>query len=138
MIPLSSRLNSRELVFGEIKNRLSGYDFSIGGNWDYKSGSFDRPLDGEAQKVWLRLPFEVINGDLDAETDNDDALIRFEQPFVLKHVYNEGLEQGVSPGMMGGLVNQFQHPTDPDASVEQIWIDKAEQVLRQVEGLFAD
>ncbi|MCQ6558657.1 YugN family protein [Paenibacillus mendelii] len=135
MIPLSSKLEATEQEFVEMRTKLENYQFSLGGSWEYDHGSFDRALD-EANKVWLRLPFDVINGNLDAETEDNDAKIRFGQPFVLKHVYNEGLSSEAQPRTVGSLIDQFQTPTDPDAEIEAHWVDKAKHVLGEVEQTF--
>jgi hypothetical protein len=135
MIPLSSKLESREQEFVEIKSLLEEHEFALGGGWEYDHGSFDRYLD-EAHKVWLRIPFEVINGNTDSETVENDAKIRIGQPFVLKHVYNEGTSANTVPRTFGGLVDQFQDPLDPDDEIEPKWVEKANNVLGQVERLF--
>ncbi|MBD2845756.1 hypothetical protein IDH44_11190 [Paenibacillus sp. IB182496] len=137
MIPLSSKLESREQEFSEVKQMLERHRFALGGSWDYKNGSFDRPLD-EAQKVWLRLPFAVTNGNLDGEASENDAKIQFYQPFVLRHLYNEGVDGEAQPRVLGSLIDQFQSPVDPDASVSAHWVAQAEQTLREVENLFPD
>ncbi|GGD74674.1 YugN family protein [Paenibacillus nasutitermitis] len=136
MIPLSSNLESLEHEFTHMKNVLEGHEFALGGGWSYEGGSFDRFLD-EAHKVWLRLPFQVITGTVDSESDDHHALIRMGRPFVLKHVYNEGLDEDTEVRVMGGLINQFQEPVDPDAEIEPRYVEKARHVLGEVEQLFA-
>ena len=42
MIPLSSRLESSEQPFQDMKNALEEHEFALGGSWDYIHGSFDR------------------------------------------------------------------------------------------------
>lgn len=135
MIPLSSVLESSKHEYVEVKQMLEEHQFALGGSWDYDHGSFDRSLD-EANKVWLRLPFTITNGNLDSETADNDAKIQFGQPFVLKHIYNDGLDPSAELSTVGGLVNQFQQPLDPDAEIESGWVDKAKKVLGQVESLF--
>ncbi|CAM4355106.1 YugN family protein [Paenibacillus tarimensis] len=135
MIPISSSLENSSHEFTEVRNLLKDYKFSLGGNWDYKSGFFDRFLDEEAHKVWLRLPFEVTSGNIDEDREELDAKIRFGQPFVLKHLYNEGIEHDATPRVFGALFDQFQHPLDPDAPVEDKWLQKGEEVLRQIERI---
>lgn len=135
MIPLSSRLESSEQPFHEMKNTLEDHEFALGGSWDYIHGSFDRYLD-EAHKVWLRVPFDVVNGHVDSESADSMATIKVGQPFVLKHIYNEGLDSEAHPRAVGSLVDQFQEPLDPDAQIEQKWIKKAKDVLYEVEQLF--
>lgn len=135
MIPLHSEIQSKEHEYGIIRTYLEKHDFTVGGNWEYDRGFFDMNLDAE-QKVWLRLPFEVTNGVIDREADHLHAKIRMGQPFVLKHVYNEGLDTEAKARMLGALFDQFQEPTDKDADVEPHWVDEAKRHLREVERQF--
>lgn len=135
MMPLSSTLESREHTFSETRNMLEQHQFALGGDWDYTHGSFDRYLD-EAHKVWLRIPFVVINGHVDDTTEDNAALIRLGTPYVLKHVYHEGNDDEASVRVIGALFDQFQAPLNPDAPIEPKWIDEAKQKLSQVETLF--
>lgn len=132
MVPLSSPLESTEQEFSELKNELYKHEFALGGDWDYEHGMFDRYLD-EAHKVWLRIPFQVVSGSFDGENDNNDAKIRLGQPFVLKHLYNEGIDHSQSVPTMGAVLNQFQKPVDPDAKIESKWVDQAKKLLNAVE-----
>ncbi|WP_231571044.1 YugN family protein [Gordoniibacillus kamchatkensis] len=68
MKPLQSSLEHQVESFDKARDRLAAYQFTVGGNWDYDSGYFDRPLD-EARKVWLRIPFQSRDGAIDAETE---------------------------------------------------------------------
>lgn len=135
MIPISSVLESREQQFLETKDLLESKQFSLGGNWDYDRGSFDRYLD-EAQKVWLRIPFEVINGNIDNEAADTDAVIKLGTPYVLKHLYREGNDPEASVRVVGALFDQFQAPTDPDADVDAEWVERGKGLLQEVEQLF--
>nr|WP_165971920.1 YugN-like family protein [Paenibacillus piri] len=132
MIAMESRIANREEAFDFVRQYLHEHQFSLGGNWDYEHGYFDRYLD-EARKVWLRIPFEVTHGALDGDASSTDAIVRFGSPFVLKHVYNEGLDEEAHVNTYGALFNQFQEPLDRDAPVEDKWVSKAEEVLRQVD-----
>lgn len=136
MQSIPSSLTSQEQEFVVVSNALSEHGFSLGGNWDYDRGSFDCALDGEAQKVWLRLPFDVTNGNLDSETQENDAKIRFGEPYVLKHIYNEGLDKEAQPGVFSAAFSQFSDPVDPDAKIESRWIDEAKRKLREVEAIY--
>ncbi|NOU92154.1 hypothetical protein GC093_02745 [Paenibacillus sp. LMG 31456] len=135
MIPLKFELVDREEAFDEIRNYLHEFDFSLGGNWDYEHGYFDRHLD-EAHKVWLRIPFEVTHGALDGDADSTDAIIHLGTPFVLKHIYNEGLDKEAKVNFTGAMIDQFQEPIDKDAPVEDQWVDKAKELLQKVELSF--
>lgn len=134
MYPLRSRLTNQEREFMPVRSALAAKGFAMGGAWEYGQGSFDCALD-EANKVWLRLPFEVTNGHLDSESDEQEATIRFAEPFVLKHLYNEGLDEEARVHTMGALFDQFQDPAEPDANIEAHWIDKARERLREAEAI---
>ncbi|WP_424766339.1 YugN family protein [Paenibacillus sp. sgz302251] len=136
MIPISSVLESREQHFIQMRELLERQQFSLGGNWDYDKGFFDRALD-EERKVWLRVPFDVVNGNIDVESTDTEAIIRLGTPYVLKHLYREGNDPEASVRVVGALFDQFQTPVDPDAEVEQQWVDRAKQALHEVEQLFS-
>ncbi|MFD0590795.1 YugN family protein [Paenibacillus sp. GCM10027627] len=132
MIPISSDVEGKEKKFTEMQVFLANREFALGGNWDYDKGSFDRALD-EDHKVWLRLPFQVVDGNLDSELSENNAQIRFEQPYVLKHLYNEGNDPEASVRVVGAMFDQFQAPVDPDAKVERRWIDRGTEIVRELE-----
>ncbi|CAM4305325.1 hypothetical protein FHS16_000655 [Paenibacillus endophyticus] len=135
MIPISSVLESREQHFLQTKELLESRQFTLGGNWEYDGGSFDRSLD-ESHKVWLRIPFEVVAGHIDSGEADNEATIKMGTPYVLKHLYREGNDPEASVRVVGALFDQFQAPTDPDAHIEPKWIDQAKAALDEVERLF--
>lgn len=134
---LDSSLTSQVHDYGISHKLLAERGFALGGGWDYDRGSFDCALD-EASKVWLRLPFDVTAGRLDSEAEPLDTEIRFGQPYVLKHVYNEGLNESARAGTFGGLINQFSDPADPDDGIEREWIEKARRKLEEIETLYPE
>lgn len=135
MKQMDSKITSMEGKFAACQQQLEGHNFSLGGNWDYNHGSFDRALDDE-HKVWLRLPFSVIAGELDSESANQETIIKFDQPYVLKHLYNEGLDPSADATRLAGLINQFQDPVDADAPIEEKWMKEATRLLREIESFF--
>ncbi|BBI32228.1 YugN family protein [Cohnella abietis] len=135
MHAIPSTLTSQVKDFVITKNALSEVGFTLGGNWDYVHGSFDCALD-DANKVWLRLPFNVTVGDLDSESQESDAEIQFNEPYVLKHVYNEGLDHEAQPRAMGALFDQFSDPVDSDDEIESHWIEQAKKKLASVEAIY--
>jgi hypothetical protein len=135
MYAILSSLTSQVQEYVIVKNALSEHGFALGGNWSYDHGSFDCALD-EANKVWLRLPFDVTIGNLDSESQENDTKIRFGQPFVLKHVYNEGLDREAQPRALGAMMDQFSDPVDPDDEIESHWIDRAREKLNTVESIY--
>lgn len=132
MVPLSSDLENREKYFDEWNQYLGSYSFTLGGNWDYDHGYFDHYLD-EEHKVWLRIPFRVTGGEFDGEEIGSNARLTLDQPFVLKHLYQDGLDPEARVRISGSLIDQFQEPIDKDAEIETKWVEKANHVLRQIE-----
>ncbi|QMV43503.1 YugN family protein [Cohnella cholangitidis] len=135
MHTLSSSLTSQVQDYEVSRNALLDHGFTLGGNWDYDHGSFDCALD-EANKVWLRLPFEVTAGNLDSEAGEVSTEIQFGQPYVLKHVYNEGSDREAQPRALGALIDQFSDPLDADAEVDSKWIEQAKRKLQEVEAIY--
>jgi hypothetical protein len=134
MIPIESTLANQELEFASFKASLENNQFTLGGNWDYDRGFFDRHLDDEARKVWLRIPFDVLLGKIDSELDSPYARIRLGAPFVLKHIYNEGNDPEGDFRTYGALFNQFQTPLDKDAEeIEPRWVEAAKRIVQEVE-----
>lgn len=136
MIALESTLQDQVLDYIHTKNKLGELQFTLGGNWDYDHGMFDRPLD-EQHTVWLRIPFRMTQGELDSEARDMEARIRIETPFVLKHLYKEGTDETAEMRTFGAFVDQFQKPADPDAGIEPHWLDEARAVLRKAESLLS-
>ncbi|MCI3919616.1 YugN-like family protein [Paenibacillus sp. TRM 82003] len=136
MIALESKLTNMELDYAELKEVLEGNRFTLGGNWEYESGSFDCRLDGEKQTVWLRIPFEVVHGRLDPEAPQPGTRVVIGTPYVLRHLYQEGDDPTADVYLFGAIINQFQKPEDPDAKVPSSFVQAAKDTLRDVEALF--
>ena len=88
--------------------------------------------------MWLRLPFDVVQGEMDANVLDTEARIQFKQPFVLRHLYQEGLDKEAQYSAFGGLVNQFQEPVDKDAPVETGWVEQAQVILKKAENMLQE
>lgn len=133
---INSTIAGKQAVFGDIRSRLDRFDFVLA-NWDYDRGFFDRQLDDKSM-VFVRIPFEVREGEL----DNVDARIEFGTPFVLKHVYQTGVEEEIgynASHVVSPLLNQFQEPIDKDAPVEESWVRQGEEIVRALEqNVFRD
>ncbi|WP_166242074.1 YugN family protein [Paenibacillus turpanensis] len=132
MQTLQSTLENHETIMGPVKQELEELGFTLGGNWDYDHGYFDYAMD-EANKVFLRLPFNVTAGSLDSEADGERTKLKFGTPFVLKHLYNEGLDGEATIGVARFVIDQFQSPVNSDADLAGYEVDQAKQVLRKVE-----
>lgn len=136
MVPLSSAIESTNHEFTAVNELLRQHRFALGGGWEYDRGTFDHYLDDD-HKVWLRIPFTVVSGNIDVEADSN-ATIQLGQPFVIKHLYNEGTDPEGSVRLFGALFDQFQAPVNPDAKVESHWLDQAKQVLSRLEQVLAN
>jgi hypothetical protein len=133
MITLHSDIEATEYKFADAQEKLGRVQFTLGGNWEYDRGFFDRNLD-EEHKVWIRLPFIATAGSIDSERADSNTTICIGQPCVLKHLYKEGNDDEASVRVVGSLFDQFQSPTDPDAHIEAKWIDKAKRALAEAES----
>lgn len=118
----------KEGTYGDLSEVFSRFQFHLGGNWDYDHGSFDRILaeDGEAT-VYLRVPFDVMEGELDAP----EAKVVFGTPYVIKHVAQADTTLN-EEGLDSGLLNQFQKPADPDAPLDAKWVEEGRRVVEEV------
>jgi hypothetical protein len=137
MYPIPSVLTSKTFGYASFRDAAAKRGFVLGGNWDYDQGSLDCPLD-RSNQVWLRMPFEVVSGTLDSESEDTDAQIRLGEPYVLRHLYHEGLDDEAQPATIGGLVNQFAAPVDADAEVSGHWIEVARRKLGELESMVRD
>lgn len=133
MIALQSSLEHQEMSYSEAENALRGLGFTLGGNWDYTGGCFDCALN-ETKTTWLRLPFRVVSGTLDAEQEAQDTFIRFGTPYVLRHLPNKGADPEARMRITGALVDQFQDPADPDAPVDPLSEQLAKERLQAAEA----
>ncbi|WP_126425291.1 YugN family protein [Brevibacillus marinus] len=130
MEQLDSTIVGKRGSFGQIRDILAEDGFTLA-NWDYDRGFLDRQLDDQAM-VFLRIPIEVRHGYL----DEGDAQIELGTPFVLKHIYQTGVDENTgyqSGNLVAPLTNQFQEPLEKDAPLEEAWVRKAEMVLRRIE-----
>jgi hypothetical protein len=134
MLPLESKLENREFKFVDARGVLGDLGFVLGGGWEYAQGCFDRVLDGGKREMWLRLPFVATHGHIDAEAEENDAVIRFGKPYALRHVHQDGVDEGVGIRLSAGLIDQFAAPKDPDARIPPEWAERAAEMLRVAEA----
>lgn len=131
MIHLNTDVEGKQMTFGEAKAYLKQFGFHIGGNWDYDRGMFDGILNRESgETIYLRMPFGVIEGQL----DNRDAIIQFQKPFVIKHVVNLGLANDSSALLSATGLGQFQKPLDKDGHIpnKNEWQEFGEEIVGDI------
>lgn len=130
MKPLKSRLENEWIALNEAEEMLKSLGFTYGGGWEYDHGYFDYKLDDEVGYTFLRLPFHVVDGELEQK----NTVVQFDQPFLLAHKYQVGLDDNAGAGNLSGSFNQFSEPQDPDASIDHKWVKIAKGLLLEAEN----
>lgn len=131
MIHLETEMEGKRMYFGQAEQDLKEFGFSMGGGWDYDRGMFDgiaHREDGET--IYIRLPFNVIDGELDRK----DAYIEFQKPFVIKHVVNLGLDTDGNSLLDATGFSQFQEPLDKDGYIhdKSKWEEFGEELVGDI------
>ena len=131
MIHLETDIEGKQMYFGEAQKELDQFGISMGSNWDYDRGIFDGIMHREGgETIYIRLPFQVIDGELDRR----DALIEFQKPFVIKHVVNLGLDKDGSSLLTTTGLSQFQEPLDKDGYIhdKSKWQEFGEEAIGDI------
>ena len=131
LLQLQTELEGKMAYFGDMQDRIASLGYSIGSNWEYHKGSFDSVLwREEGETIYLRIPFVVMEGEL----DQAEAHIKFQTPYVIKHVINIGLDNDENSLTSATGFNQFQKPIDKDGHIENKnrWEHAGEQEVKKV------
>jgi hypothetical protein len=133
MIELPSKVEGKQFDLYKLEQTLKPIGYTIGGNWDYDHGAFDYKINaGEKEGYqFIRLPFEAVDGQLDA----NNCTVKLGRPFLLSHVFEAELDDEASTGTFSGTINQFQEPVDKDASFPQQYIDDGKALVQELEML---
>jgi hypothetical protein len=135
LIPLTSSLEGITGSFVTIDRLFNDEGFGLGGGYEYDHGYYDKALDWEENKehrAYLRVPVTAIEGSIGTRK----ATLQIGKPFVLKHQYETGIDEDANIGLVSASFNQFAKPSDPDADVEEKWIQRAQRELQQLEHRF--
>ncbi len=131
MIQLDTDIEGKQMHFGQAQKDLKEFGLFIGGNWEYDSGMFDGIVHRDGgETIYIRLPFQVINGEL----DHSNALIEFEKPFIIKHVVNVGLDKDENSLLTVAGFAQFQEPKDKDGYIhdKSKWEEFGEELVGDI------
>ncbi|WP_338448837.1 YugN-like family protein [Niallia oryzisoli] len=134
MIELPTRLEGKVFDMYELELTLKPYGFSVGGNWDYEHGYFDCKVREEDGYQFLRLPFEAIDGQLDAR----GCRVKVGRPFLLSHKYQIGLDDHANSGNGSAAFNQFSEPADKDAEFSDPPINLGMTMIQKIETSLLD
>ncbi|HBZ10951.1 MAG TPA: hypothetical protein DEO65_13950 [Bacillus bacterium] len=129
MIQIESSIEGRRFNLHKLEQLLKPRGYTIGGNWDYDRGFFDYKMANDEGYQFLRVPFTAVDGQLDQK----GAVVELGKPFILNHVYQEGIDDGPDPGNMTASFNQFAEPEDPDGSVDDKYIAKGHELIKNLE-----
>ncbi|QDP40950.1 YugN-like family protein [Radiobacillus deserti] len=131
MIPIASSLENKVFSLYELEKQLKPLGYVIGGNWDYDEGAFDYQMADEDGYEYLRIPFKVESGML----DSPGATVRLGSPFVLAHIYQDGVDDHADNGALQGMINQFQSPVDSDADISEKYVNRGKKLIKQLENM---
>lgn len=132
MYNLKSNLEGREEAFVNLYPIMKEQGFALGGGWEYDHGYMDKGMD-EKQTVWIRIPFVVTHGTFQGDSPESDAIVQLGTPFLLRHLYKEGVDSDAQVSVASAMFNQFQSPVDEDAEIDKRWIPEAEQELDKLQ-----
>ncbi len=130
MIEIPSTIEEKRMALSELEAKLKPMGYSIGGNWDYDHGSFDYKISDQDGYLFLRIPFNAIEGQLDA----DGCRVELQRPYLLSHIYQEGLDDHAHSSNTLASFNQFSEPVEKDADVPNQYKEIGESLLKQVEA----
>lgn len=131
MIELPSKVEGKQFDLYKLEQKLKPIGYTIGGNWDYDHGAFDYKLNDKDGYQFVRLPFQAVDGQLDA----NNCTVKLGRPFLLSHQYEAGLDDEGSTGTFSGTLNQFQEPVDKDARVPENYRDSGKALVQELEML---
>ena len=142
MITLQSAVEGKTFKLKELEDKLKPLGYAIGGGWEYDHSCFDYKIDDDQDHgyTFLRVPFQAIDGELEQK----GVSVQIGTPFVLNHVYQEGLDD--NPDVFNGLVgmnlnssfNQFQEPIDKDSRVNPKYMPTAQSLIQELELTLLD
>ncbi|MDQ0216490.1 hypothetical protein J2S13_002950 [Oikeobacillus pervagus] len=134
MYEISSTIEGQHHNLYKLEQLLKPQGYSIGGNWDYDHGYFDYKIDDELGYHFLRVPFSVVDGQL----DSPGVTVRLERPFLLSHKYQQGVDDFAGTGTFSGSFNQFSEPVDPDATIPKKYISYGKDLVKDLEEMLQD
>ncbi|KKB74630.1 MULTISPECIES: YugN-like family protein [Bacillus] len=129
MISIPSELENRSFSLYHLEQTLKPLGFIIGGGWEYDRGFFDYKLDDADGYLFLRLPFEAEDGQLDSQ----NATVQLGRPFLLRHVYQEALDDHVIQGNVRASFDQFAEPKEKDADIPDVYVELGRSSVKELE-----
>lgn len=129
MIHVPSRLPGESFSLYHLEETMKPLGYVINGNWDYDHGYFDYKIDNRDGYTFLRVPFTAEKGQL----DQPGVLVKMGHPFLLKHVYQDKLDDHAMVGNVGASFNQFQEPKEKDGDVSKAYAEIGFSLVKELE-----
>lgn len=129
MIEIPSQLEGRHFDLYRLEQILKPMGYTIGGNWDYDHGAFDYKMNGNGSYLYLRLPFSAVDGQLDSR----NCKVELGRPYLLNHVYQDGLDDHAHVDNGSAAFNQFQEPVDEDGEIPTNIQDVGKTIVQNLE-----
>ncbi|MGG0716028.1 YugN-like family protein [Robertmurraya massiliosenegalensis] len=131
MIEIPSSIEGGEYHLNDLERLLKPIGYTIGGNWDYDHGYFDYKMDDQEGYQFLRLPFQVVEGQLDSSV----CTVKLGRPFLLAHEYEGGVDEEADVGNFSASFDQFQSPENKDAPIPDPFIDTGRVLVSELESI---
>ncbi|WP_149453034.1 YugN family protein [Pasteuria penetrans] len=140
MILCQSRLIGTRTTLGEAIRIMKPLGFDLGGAKTNEQGFLDKALDegDAAPHYYLRFPIRRPPDCNGMGIDDPEAIIEFQEPFVLRHEYRRGNDPSPNKtGIAGVMIDQFQSPlSDENLPISRRWVHQAQATLLQLERLW--
>lgn len=132
LIELNSSIEGKRFEKGHLEEFLASHGFTVGGGWDYDHAYFDYVFQKIPYYDVLRIPVTVKSGDFEQASAKLECGI----PFLLRHCYQNGIddEKDALFGIGGGMTNQFQKPTNPDAHISEKLVVQGVELLKVIDS----
>ncbi|GIN61984.1 hypothetical protein J27TS8_19770 [Robertmurraya siralis] len=131
MIEVPSSIEGKEYHLDDLERLLKPIGYSIGGNWDYDHGFFDYKMDDKEGYQFLRVPFQVVEGQLDSSV----CTVKLGRPFLLSHQYEGGIDEEAEVGNITATINQFQSPENKDALFPRQFLEMGQVLVSELESI---
>jgi hypothetical protein len=130
VLEIPSKVENHTFKLYDLEKKLKPVGYVIGGGWEYDHGYFDYKIDDNGSYLFVRLPFQAVDGE---ELDVKGVHVTLGRPFLLAHKYKQGLDDHVDDP--NPLVNQFSEPEDPDAPFPPEWIAAGREYVIELEQM---
>ncbi|MCY9376820.1 MULTISPECIES: YugN-like family protein [Bacillus] len=131
MITIPSAIDGQSFLLQELEQIMKPLGYVINGGWEYDHGFFDYKIDDTNGYLFLRIPVNAVKGSLDER----GAAVRIGTPFMLRQVFQAGLDDDAEGGPFQSLFNQFSEPERRDAEIDPAYLDIGASLVKELEDV---